>query len=158
MIDRRTFLQTTIAGTAGLAMTEPAAALAQGAGAAADRDAVIARIAAAHDATVKALRDWIALPSIAAENIGYPQGAEHMARLARDAGFAGVEVIPTKGKPGVFGTIDAGADTTLGVYFMHDVKRCDQHQRAADRLSRRIAGVQGRRQEAAGERRPCLRR
>jgi hypothetical protein len=32
------------------------------------------------------LRDWIALPSIAAENRGYPEGAEYMARLARDAG------------------------------------------------------------------------
>ena len=33
------------------------------------------------------LRDWIALPSIAAENLNYPQGAEYMAKLARDAGF-----------------------------------------------------------------------
>ena len=29
------------------------------------------------------LQDWIALPSIAAENVNYPKGAEYMAQLAR---------------------------------------------------------------------------
>ena len=60
------------------------------------------------------LRDWIALPSIAAENRNYPQGAEYMARLARDAGFKRVDVIPTEGKPGVFATLDAGAADHAG--------------------------------------------
>lgn len=46
-----------------------------------------------------------------------------MARLARAAGFTGVRLMPTSGKPGVFGTIDAGARTTVGVYFMYDVKQ-----------------------------------
>jgi hypothetical protein len=67
-----------------------------------DRDAVVGEIARQHDATVQRLREWIALPSIAAENLGYPQGAEHMAKLAREAGFGRVDVIATKGKPGVF--------------------------------------------------------
>jgi hypothetical protein len=44
-------------------------------------------IAKRHDEAVKRLQDWIALPSIAAENRNYPAGAEHMAQLARDAGF-----------------------------------------------------------------------
>jgi acetylornithine deacetylase/succinyl-diaminopimelate desuccinylase-like protein len=144
MIDRRSFLQTTLAGTAGFAITEPVAALAQGASpASADRDAVIAKIAGAHDATVKALRDWIALPSIAAENIGYPQGAEYMARLARDAGFANTQIIPTKGKPGVFGTIDVGADTTLGVYFMYDVKQYDPAEWSSPPLEGRLVDRPG---------------
>ncbi len=144
MIDRRTFLHATVAGTAGFVMTDPAEALSQGASAAAaDREAVIARIAAGHDATLKALRDWIALPSIAAENIGYPQGAEHMARLARDAGFNGVEIIPTKGKPGVFGSIDAGADTTLGVYFMYDVKQYDPAEWSSPPLEGRLVDRAG---------------
>ena len=57
-----------------------------------------------HDENVKRLQDWIALPSIAAENRNFPQGPEYMAQLARDAGFANVEIVPTSGKPGVFGT------------------------------------------------------
>jgi hypothetical protein len=42
---------------------------------------------------VKRLQDWIALPSIAAENRNYPAGAESMAKLARDAGFQQATVI-----------------------------------------------------------------
>ena len=44
-------------------------------------------VAKRHDEAVARLQDWIALPSIAAENRGFPDGAEHMAKLARDAGF-----------------------------------------------------------------------
>jgi acetylornithine deacetylase/succinyl-diaminopimelate desuccinylase-like protein len=136
MIDRREFLQTTLAGTAGLALTNPAEALSQVG--AADREAVLARIASRHETTVRMLREWIALPSIAAEDIGYPQGAEYMARLARDAGFNPVEVVPTKGKPGVFATLDAGADTTLGVYFMYDVKQYDAAEWSSPPLEGRL--------------------
>jgi acetylornithine deacetylase/succinyl-diaminopimelate desuccinylase-like protein len=78
-----------------------------------------------HDEAVKRLRDWIALPSIAAENLNYPAGAEYMAQLARDAGFQKADVISTDGKPGVFATLDAGAAKTVGVYFMYDVKQFD---------------------------------
>jgi len=46
-----------------------------------------------HDEAVKRLQDWIALPSIAAENRNYPAGAESMAKLARDAGFQQATVI-----------------------------------------------------------------
>jgi acetylornithine deacetylase/succinyl-diaminopimelate desuccinylase-like protein len=138
MIDRRAFLQTTLAGTAGLALANPSETLAQVGGLAADREAVLARIAPRHDTTVRMLREWIALPSIAAEDIGYPQGAEYMARLARDAGFARVEVVPTKGKPGVFATLDAGADTTLGVYFMYDVKQYDPAEWSSPPLEGRL--------------------
>ena len=48
-----------------------------------------------------------------------------MARLARDAGFQHVELVPTTGKPGVFATLDAGAPNWLGIYFMYDVKQFD---------------------------------
>ena len=106
------------------------------------------------------LRDWIALPSIAAENLDYPQGAEYMARLARDAGFERVEVIPTKGKPGVFATLDAGADTTLGVYFMYDVKQFDPAEWSSPPLEGRLVdrpGV-GKVMSAAARRTPRDRR
>src|SRR5713226_4718353 len=78
-----------------------------------------------HDESVKRLQEWIALPSIAAENRNYPTGAEYMAKLARDAGFQQATVINTDGKPGVFATLDAGAPKTVGLYFMYDVKQFD---------------------------------
>src|SRR5438552_3095570 len=78
-----------------------------------------------HDEAVKRLQDWIGQISIAAENRGYPEGAEYMAKLARDAGFQQATVINMEGKPGVFATLDAGAQKTVGLYFMYDVKQFD---------------------------------
>src|SRR6266545_8292193 len=82
-------------------------------------------IAKRHDEAVKRLQDWIAQVSIAAEDRGYPEGAEYMAKLARDAGFQKADVITTDGKPGVFATLDADAPKTVGLYFMYDVKQFD---------------------------------
>ena len=84
-----------------------------------------AEITKRHDEAVKRLQDWIEQVSIAAENRGYPEGAEYMAKLARDAGFQQATVINTDGKPGVFATLDAGAPKTVGLYFMYDVKQFD---------------------------------
>src|SRR5262245_37112687 len=78
-----------------------------------------------HDEAVSRLRDWIAAPAIAAEDRGFPDGAERMAKRARDAGFQQVSVIQTDGKPGGFGVLDAGAAKTVGLYFMYDVKQFD---------------------------------
>lgn len=88
-----------------------------------DRASIEATVAKQHDDTIQALRDWIALPTIAAEKRNTPAGAEYMRQLALDAGFQHAEVIPTDGVPGVFATLDAGAETTLGIYFMYDVKQ-----------------------------------
>ena len=74
---------------------------------------VKAQIAKQHDESVKRLQDWIGQVSIAAENRGYPEGAEYMAKLARDAGFQQATVINAEGKPGVFATLDAGAAKTV---------------------------------------------
>jgi acetylornithine deacetylase/succinyl-diaminopimelate desuccinylase-like protein len=93
--------------------------------AAPDTAAIQREIAKHHDEAVKRLQDWIALPSIAAENRNSREGAEYMAKLARDAGFQKVEVVDTSGKPGVFATLDAGAAKTVGLYFMYDVKQFD---------------------------------
>ncbi len=90
-----------------------------------DQADIKAEITKRHDEAVKRLRDWIAQVSIAAENRGYPEGAEYMAKLARDAGFQKADVITTDGKPGVFATLDAGAPKTVGLYFMYDVKQFD---------------------------------
>jgi acetylornithine deacetylase/succinyl-diaminopimelate desuccinylase-like protein len=138
-LSRREFLHGAAASSAALALSDGSVAF----GAQAPSDAVIARIAAQHDATLKMLRDWIALPSIAAENLNYPEGAEYMARLARDAGFQRVEIVPTAGKPGVFATLDVGAPTTLGLYFMYDVKQFDPAEWSSPPLEGRLVDRPG---------------
>jgi acetylornithine deacetylase/succinyl-diaminopimelate desuccinylase-like protein len=132
-VTRRDFLQTSVAGAAALALSGGDVLLALP-----DQDDVVAQIARQHDATVQRLRDWIALPSIAAEGLNYPQGAEYMARLAREAGFGQVDMVQTAGKPGVFATLDSGAATTLGLYFMYDVKQFDPSEWSVPPLEGRI--------------------
>src|SRR6202035_5098608 len=90
-----------------------------------DLGSIKAEVATRHDEGVKRLQDWIGQVSIAAEDRGYPEGAEYMAKLARDAGFQQATVLNTDGKPGVFATLDAGASKTVGLYFMYDVKQFD---------------------------------
>src|SRR5215475_14518032 len=96
-----------------------------------------------HDEAVKRLRDWIALPSIAAEDRNYPAGAEYMAQLARDAGFQKAVIINTDGKPGVFATLDADAAKTVGVYFMYDVKQFDPSEWTSPPLEARLVDKPG---------------
>src|SRR6185369_11554828 len=96
-----------------------------------------------HAEAVKRLQDWIALPSIAAENRNYPQGAEYMAQLARDAGFQQATVLSTDGKPGVFATLDAGAAKTVGLYFMYDVKQFDPTEWTSPPLEARLVDKPG---------------
>jgi acetylornithine deacetylase/succinyl-diaminopimelate desuccinylase-like protein len=95
-------------------------------------------VAKRHDESVKRLQDWIALPSIAAEDRNFPSGAEYMARLAREAGFQQVTVLTTDGKPGVFATLDAGAAKTVGLYFMYDVKQFDPAEWTSPPLEARL--------------------
>ena len=109
----------------------------------ADMSAIRAEIGKRHDESVKRLQDWIALPSIAAENRSYPQGAEYMAQLARDAGFQQATVISTDGKPGVFATLDAGAKKTVGLYFMYDVKQFDPAEWSSPPLEARLVDKPG---------------
>jgi len=52
-----------------------------------DLAAIKAEITKRHDEAVTRLQDWIKQVSIAAEDRGFPEGAEHMAQLAREAGF-----------------------------------------------------------------------
>jgi len=104
----------------------------------ADMAAVKKAIADGHGEAVKRLQDWIALPTIAAEKRNTPAGAEYMAKLATDAGFENVEVVPTSGVPGVFGTMDVGAPKTLAVYFMYDVKQFDPKEWSSPPLEAKI--------------------
>src|SRR5579863_6952818 len=120
-LQRRSFVQGAVSGAALAAI--PAAVLAAAKPTDADKAAVLAQIPTMHAANIKRLQAWMALPSIAAENRNFPQGPEYMVKLAQNAGFTGVQIIPTSGKPGVFGKIDAGARTTMAIYFMYDVKQ-----------------------------------
>jgi len=103
-----------------------------------NRPQLAAAIKAEHSANVKRLRDWIAFPTIAAEKINVDKGADYMRALLLDAGFQQAKVIPTSGVPGVFATLDAGAPTTLGIYFMYDVKQYDPKEWSSPPLEGRI--------------------
>jgi acetylornithine deacetylase/succinyl-diaminopimelate desuccinylase-like protein len=108
-----------------------------------DLQAVKAEVAKRHDEAVKRLQEWIALPSIAAENLNSAEGAEYMAKLAREAGFQQATVINTDGKPGVFATLDAGAKKTVGLYFMYDVKQFDPAEWSSPPLEARFVDKPG---------------
>jgi acetylornithine deacetylase/succinyl-diaminopimelate desuccinylase-like protein len=100
-------------------------------------------VTSSHAANVKRLQDWIALPTIAAEKRNTPQGAEYMRQLALDAGFQQATIVPTDGLPGVFATLDAGANDCVGVYFMYDVKQFDPAEWSSPPLEARIVDRPG---------------
>jgi acetylornithine deacetylase/succinyl-diaminopimelate desuccinylase-like protein len=117
-LSRRDF----VAGTIGTGTALMGASVALGAS---SRNAIYKEIEKRHDESVTRLQQWLHQSSIAAENIGMQEGCDTMRRLALDAGFQHAESIQTKGHPGVFATLDAGARKTLGLYFMYDVKQAD---------------------------------
>src|SRR5215469_4739052 len=118
-MNRRTFLQGTLAGAATLAVPHSLHAEQ------ADLKAIFAQIEKRHDESVQRLQEWIKQPSIAAENRGVNEGCDLTMRFLRDAGFQQATKIQTDGQPGIFATLDAGAPKTLCLYFMYDVKQAD---------------------------------
>ncbi|HZF94792.1 MAG TPA: M20/M25/M40 family metallo-hydrolase [Allosphingosinicella sp.] len=135
--DRRTVLAAAAAAVAAAAVAAPGAALAQGRQGR-DREAIRAAAQAGYQASVERIRDWIKLPTIAAERLNVTEGADYMARLAAEAGFTRVRKVETGGVPTVFGVIDAGAPRTVGIYFMYDVKQYDPAEWASPPLEARI--------------------
>lgn len=133
--DRRTLLT----GAAALTLFTPGLTFA----ASGDLAAVRKAAEAGFDASVKRIQDWIALPSIAAENRDMDKGADYMMALARDAGFQQVEKVPTDGHPGVFATLDVGAKRWMGIYFMYDVKQFDPAEWSSPPLEARIVDKPG---------------
>lgn len=134
-IDRRTLMT----GAAGAALFRPGAALSQSG----DLAAIRAAAENGHDASVKRIQEWIRNPSIAAENLNMAEGADYMARLAKDAGFEGVQIVPTDGHPGVIGFMDNGADRSVGIYFMYDVKQYDPAEWSSPPTEARIVEKEG---------------
>src|SRR5271165_999748 len=90
-----------------------------------DLSAVRSAIDRQRPEAIKRLQNWIALPSIAAENRNMKEGVQMMIDLLKEAGFQSAKLMPTDGQPGVFATLDAGAKRTVGMYFMYDVKQFD---------------------------------
>ncbi len=137
----------------GLLMTAAAAGLglsARGAWAATaakpfggDLGGVRAAIERQRPEAIKRLQDWIALPSIAAENRNMNEGAQMMIELLKAAGFQSAVKISTDGQPGVFATLDAGAPRTVGMYFMYDVKQFDPAEWSSPPLEGRIVDKPG---------------
>src|SRR5499427_7786449 len=101
-LDRRLFLQRSLAAAALLPARRALAA-------APDLKPLEAEITKRHDENVQRLQHWIRQPSIAAENRGMNEGCDLMMRMLRDAGFQQATRVPTDGQPGVFATLDAGA-------------------------------------------------
>jgi acetylornithine deacetylase/succinyl-diaminopimelate desuccinylase-like protein len=132
--DRRSVLK---AAAASAALLAPAAGLARSRRDS-DREAIARALDAGFEESVARIREWIALPTIAAEQRNIAEGADHMARLATEAGFTGVRKVPTGGVPAVFGMLDAGAQRTVGIYFMYDVKQYDPAEWASPPLEGRI--------------------
>jgi acetylornithine deacetylase/succinyl-diaminopimelate desuccinylase-like protein len=96
-----------------------------------------------HAEAIDRLQKWIALPSIAAEGLNSEQGAQRMIDLLKEAGFQRAEKVPTDGKPGVFATLDAGAKTTVGLYFMYDVKQFDPKEWTSPPLEAKLVDKPG---------------
>jgi acetylornithine deacetylase/succinyl-diaminopimelate desuccinylase-like protein len=138
-LNRREFVQGSL--SASLLAAAPMAVLAAADNP--DKAPVLAQVPKLHQQNLRRLQQWIALPSIAAENRNYPEGPEFMARLAREAGFTGVKLIPTSGKAGVFGVLDSGARTTLAVYFMYDVKQFVPAEWSSPPLEGRLVAKEG---------------
>ncbi len=138
-IDRREFMTAAaLAGAGAMVFGVP------GAAAAAERYPSIRKAAeAGREAAIKRIQDWIALPSIAAENRNMKEGVEYMANLAREAGFDAATIVPTDGHPGVFATMDNGAERTLALYFMYDVKQFDPAEWSSPPLEARIVDKPG---------------
>ncbi len=139
-LSRRDFVHGAVS-TAVLAAT-PGLVLA--AGASADKSAVLAQIPKMHAENIKRLQDWIALPSIAAENRNYPQGAEYMAKLATDAGLHRRQDHSDLRQAGRIrpGSMP-GAKTTVAVYFMYDVKQFVPEEWSSPPLEARLVEKPG---------------
>src|SRR5215472_7043268 len=137
-MNRRTFLQGTLAGAATLALPQ------RSRGAAATGLApVLAQVEKHHDEAIRRLQEWIKQPSIAAENRGMSEGCDLTLRMLREAGFDRAERVPTDGQPGIFATLDAGARKTVGLYFMYDVKQVDPSEWSSPPWDAAIVDKQG---------------
>ncbi len=138
--NRRGLLLMAAAAGATLALPRLTRAAANKAGAqfGGDLSSVRAAIEKQRPEAIRRLQNWIALPSIAAENRNMKEGCQMMMDLLTEAGFQTARMMPTDGQPGVFATLDAGARRTVGMYFMYDVKQFDPSEWSSPPLAAAI--------------------
>ncbi len=71
---------------------------------------------------VRALQDYVRLPSVSVDGTGMRECAEHVAERYWQLGCGEVEIVDTDTYPGVWAYYDAGAPLTLVNYNMYDVR------------------------------------
>lgn len=119
-LDRRTLIKGAIASAATWSVAATASAPAR------ELKSIKRAVDADFQRSLARIQDWMRLPTVAAEKLNVERGAEYMMKLATDAGFSRVRQVPTGGLPAVFGVLDAGAERTIGLYFMYNVKQFDE--------------------------------
>ena len=95
-------------------------------------EAAYARIDADLDEHLGHLQRWVRQRSISAQDDGIDAMAKLLADDLRALGFGEVQMVETKGHPGVLGYYDAGAEATLVVYMMYDVQPIEKNWRIDD--------------------------
>ncbi len=76
------------------------------------------------EADLERIKALMRIPSIAAEDMdGVRRCADHVLAWFRELGCRDARIFETKGSPVVYGHYDAGAESTVLVYFMYDVKQ-----------------------------------
>ncbi len=83
--------------------------------------AIYDHIDANQERYIARLQAYCRQPSVAAQNLGMKEAAEHVVGLLEAQG-AHVQVLPTSGHPVVYGEIDVGAARTLSFYDHYDVQ------------------------------------
>jgi acetylornithine deacetylase/succinyl-diaminopimelate desuccinylase-like protein len=74
------------------------------------------------DEHVAKIQTFLRQPSVSAQNLGIRETAQMVVDMLKEIGARDAAMVPTKGHPGVWGTIDAGARRTLLNYGMYDVQ------------------------------------
>jgi len=82
---------------------------------------VFAHITANQERYVKRLQTLLQRPSVAAQNLGIQETAEHVVGLLEALG-AQVQLVPTEGAPVVVGVLKGKTDKTLSFYNHYDVQ------------------------------------
>lgn len=75
---------------------------------------------------IERIAEFIRQPTLPSENEGVEETAEMVASYYRQLGCKEVELVPTKGYPGVWAYYDAGAPITIVNYCMFDTKPPDR--------------------------------
>ena len=74
------------------------------------------------DEHIGKIQDYLRQRSISAQNIGIRECAEMTASYLREIGASDAKLVPTRGHPVVWGSIDSGASKTIMNYGMYDVQ------------------------------------